>query len=165
MDSPESAAPAAQAGTEAPPGLRLTLRIDNSGQHMLGPGKVRLLELIGRHGSISAAGRALGMSYRRAWLLVEALNQTFAEPVVSARPGGAGGGGAQLTPSGHAVIRSYRSIERLAAGAAEAELAALQAALASNKADAPAGAVDTGEPETAEPDTGEPEPGSPAGTG
>lgn len=116
--------------TESAPNLRLTLRIDHAGKHMLGPGKVRLLEMIGQHGSISAAGRALGMSYRRAWLLVEAMNATFASEVVAARPGGSGGGGATLTPMGQDVVRRYREIEGAATGAAGPALAALHAALA-----------------------------------
>ena len=77
---------------------RLTLRIDFDGGRALGPGKVRLLELVGETGSISAAGRAMGMSYRRAWLLVDALNQTFSQPVTETRGGGAGGGGAPPPP-------------------------------------------------------------------
>ncbi len=91
---------------------RLTLRIDFDDDRALGPGKVRLLELIGETGSISAAGRAMGMSYRRAWLLVNALNQTFRLPVVEARGGGAGGGGASLTPFGTGLVDSYREMER-----------------------------------------------------
>ncbi len=116
--------------TEPPSPLRLTLRIDHAGRHMLGPGKVRLLELIGEHGSISGAGRAMGMSYRRAWLLVEALNATFVTQVVAAKPGGSGGGGARLTEMGHEVVRRYRAIEHAADTVAATELAALLDALA-----------------------------------
>lgn len=79
---------------------RITLRIDFGESRALGPGKVRPLELVGETGSISAAGRATGMSYRRAWLLVDALNQTFRMPVVQTRGGGVGGGGGDLTPFG-----------------------------------------------------------------
>jgi molybdate transport system regulatory protein len=114
----------------AMPPLRLTLRIDHAGKHMLGPGKVRLLELIGQHGSISAAGRAMGMSYRRAWLLVEAMNGTFTTEVVAARPGGSGGGGARLTDMGHLVVRRYREIESAAGAVAAEPLAALLDSLA-----------------------------------
>ena len=67
---------------------------------MLGPGKIDLLEGIARKGSISAAAREMDMSYRRAWLLVEAMNQMFARPLVVAAPGGARGGGAQVTEFG-----------------------------------------------------------------
>jgi molybdate transport system regulatory protein len=116
--------------TQATAPLRLTLRIDHAGRHMLGPGKVRLLELIGEHGSISGAGRAMGMSYRRAWLLVEALNATFTSQVVAAKPGGSGGGGARLTEMGQEVVRRYRAIEHAADAAATTELAALLDALA-----------------------------------
>jgi molybdate transport system regulatory protein len=114
----------------AKPPLRLTLRIDHAGKHMLGPGKVRLLELIGEHGSISAAGRAMGMSYRRAWLLVEAMNATFTTEVVAARPGGSGGGGARLTDMGHLVVRHYRAIESAASAVAAEPLASLLDSLA-----------------------------------
>ena len=96
--------------------LRVTLRIDVGGRRTLGPGKIRLLELVGEHGTISGAARAMGMSYRRAWALVESLNGAFGTPLVTARPGGAGGGGAQLLPQGAEVVRLYRSLE---AGTAE----------------------------------------------
>ena len=91
--------------------LRVTLRIDVGGRRTLGPGKVRLLELIGEHGSISAAARAMGMSYRRAWTLVDSLNASFGTPLVAAKPGGAGGGGAQLLPAGAEAVRLYRALE------------------------------------------------------
>jgi molybdate transport system regulatory protein len=77
----------------------------------LGPGKIDLLEAIGRTGSISAAGRELGMSYRRAWLLVDAVNGMFRTPVVTAAAGGAHGGGAQLTDFGRDLVAAYRRIE------------------------------------------------------
>jgi len=109
---------------------RLTLRIDFDDDRALGPGKVRLLELVNETGSISAAGRAMGMSYRRAWLLVEALNGTFRDPVVATRGGGPGGGGASLTPSGTALVARYRTIEQAARAAVDAELRALDDALA-----------------------------------
>jgi molybdate transport system regulatory protein len=101
------------------------LRLDVAGRATLGPGKVRLLEAIGRTGSISAAGRELGMSYRRAWTLVDSLNTSFAGPLVAARPGGAGGGGADLLPLGAEVVQLYRSLEQEAARSAAAELARL----------------------------------------
>ena len=95
----------------APTALRVTLRIDVGGRRTLGPGKVRLLELVGELGSISAAARGMGMSYRRAWTLVESLNGSFGVPLVAAKPGGAGGGGAQLLPAGAEVVRLYRTLE------------------------------------------------------
>lgn len=87
------------------------------------------MEAIHRHGSISAAGRTMGMSYRRAWLLVDSLNQTFREPVVATQHGGSGGGGAALTEAGHALVRRYRELEAAATAAAGEHLAALAAAL------------------------------------
>jgi molybdate transport system regulatory protein len=99
-------------------------------ERLLGPGKVRLLEVIGELGSISAAGRAMGMSYRRAWLLVDEANRCFREPVVAARPGGRAGGGAALTRFGREVIGRYRAIEREAQAATAHHLEALQAASA-----------------------------------
>ena len=109
---------------------RLTLRIDFDEDRALGPGKVRLLELVAKTGSISAAGRAMGMSYRRAWVLVNALNRTFSLPVVETRGGGAGGGGASLTPFGIGVVESYRAMERDARDALARRLAELEQALA-----------------------------------
>jgi molybdate transport system regulatory protein len=81
---------------------------------VLGPGKVSLLEAIDRAGSISAAGRSLGMSYRRAWLLVSALNKMFDHSVIATSPGGHGGGGAQVTEFGRAVATAYRRAEERA---------------------------------------------------
>lgn len=92
----------------------LSLRIDFEDAGRLGPGKVRLLEHIGATGSISAAGRAMDMSYRRAWLLVDSLNQIFQEPVVVTQAGGRSGGGAELTPFGRALVERYRAMERAA---------------------------------------------------
>jgi molybdate transport system regulatory protein len=110
-------------------GVRLTVRVDFGGNRALGPGKVRLLEAIRKSGSISQAGRSLGMSYRRAWLLVEDLNHCFRDSVVTKKPGGAQGGGASLTPFGEALIEKYRSIESRATVAAERQLRDLQTAL------------------------------------
>jgi molybdate transport system regulatory protein len=102
----------------------LSLRIDLPGGR-IGPGKVALLEAIAQQGSISGAARALGMSYRRAWQLVDALNAIAGTAVVQASPGGAGGGGALLTEAGTGLVADYRAIERSAQRAAEARLAAL----------------------------------------
>ena len=109
---------------------RLTLRIDFGGERQIGPGKIKLLELIDSCGSISEAGRRMGMSYRRAWLLVDALNHCFREPVVAAQVGGVKGGGASLTGFGHAVIEHYRAIEKAAEVAGAAHVGALTASLA-----------------------------------
>ena len=102
--------------------LRLTVRIDTEGGRWLGPGKVRLLELIAVHGSIAAAGREMGMSYRRAWLLVEAMSKSLGQSVVTARPGGAGGGGAVLTAAGSELVEGYRQLERDAQAASNVTL-------------------------------------------
>ena len=106
-----------------PPELRL--RIVFGGQGMLGPGKAELLERIDRCGSIAAAGRAMGMSYKRAWDLVGTLNAMFAEPLVDSTRGGPGGGGAVLTHAGRAVLDHYRALEADVARAGAARLAAL----------------------------------------
>jgi molybdate transport system regulatory protein len=109
--------------------IRLTVRIDFGPDRALGPGKIRLLEAIGKTGSISRAGRSLGMSYRRAWLLVDDMNRCFRDAVVVTRPGGAQGGGAALTPLGRELMRNYRTIEARATVAATPHLRALQEAL------------------------------------
>jgi molybdate transport system regulatory protein len=109
---------------------RLTLRLDFGPGRAIGHGKIRLLEAVRDHGSISAAGRSMGMSYRRAWLLVDALNRLFETPVVETKHGGSAGGGAELTPFGHQVVRQYRTIEVKAHEAVARELSALAAATA-----------------------------------
>lgn len=103
----------------------LHLRIDFGGERSIGPGKVRLLELINETGSISAAGRALAMSYRQAWLLVDEMNQMFREPVVTAQTGGGGGGGTSVTETGNDIVRLYREMERRAYGASSPEIRSL----------------------------------------
>jgi len=109
---------------------KLTIRIDLSEHGAIGPGKIRLLELVGESGSISAAARVMNMSYRRAWMLIDGLNQSFRSPVVATQLGGTRGGGAALTPLGHDLIARYRTIERAATKATASELAALHAAQA-----------------------------------
>jgi molybdate transport system regulatory protein len=104
---------------------RLSIRIDLASGARIGPGKIAVLEEIGRSGSISAAGRALRMSYRRTWKLVEDLNRSLGTPVVATAAGGSGGGGAVLTPAGKAVIERYRAIEIDTALAARKHLLAL----------------------------------------
>ena len=107
---------------------RLTLRVDFAAGQSIGHGKIRLLEAVRDHGSIAAAGRAMKMSYRRAWLLIEELNAQFAQPVIATRHGGSSGGGALLTPLGQRLVEHYRAIERKAGRAAAADLAALEEA-------------------------------------
>ena len=114
--------------------VRLTVRIDFGADRALGPGKIRLLEAIGRTGSISRAGRALGMSYRRAWLLIDDMNRCFRAPVVATQPGGVKGGGAALTPFGVALIENYRAIEAQAAAAAMPRLQSLENSLRRKRA-------------------------------
>lgn len=106
---------------------RLSIRIDLGQDVRLGPGKVTLLDAIARHGSISAAGRALKMSYKRAWDLVAELNESFGSPVVVAQGGGRQGGGARLTPLGEKIVALYRSVERDAESAVGGHLGALDA--------------------------------------
>jgi molybdate transport system regulatory protein len=95
----------------------------------IGPGKAELLDAIGRTGSISAAAREMGMSYRRAWLLVEATNAAFVEPLVATATGGSGGGGAQLTDFGRIVVDRYRRMEQRATAAVAKEFAEFKALL------------------------------------
>src|SRR5262245_51254508 len=109
--------------------VRLTLRVDFGGRGALGPGKVRLLEAIAERGSIAAAAKSLGMSYRRAWLLIDSLNRSFRYATVTARPGGAQGGGAALTEFGRELVHRYRQIETGAARSAREDMEALEQAL------------------------------------
>ena len=104
---------------------RFRLRIGRDKELALGPGKVALLEAIRDTGSISAAGRQLGMSYRRAWLLVDGLNRAFIDPVIETSTGGREGGGALLTATGNEVIRRYRKIESLALDVSGREIRAI----------------------------------------
>jgi len=107
---------------------RLSIRLDLASGARIGPGKVAVLEEIARSGSISGAGRALRMSYRRTWELVEDLNRTLGTPVVETAAGGSGGGGAALTRAGKAVVERYRAIEMDTALAARKHLLALSRA-------------------------------------
>ncbi len=112
------------------PDPRFRLRLVFGGGAMLGPGKADLLAEIAARGSISAAGRALGMSYKRAWSLVEEMNAAFRAPLVESARGGAQGGGAALTEAGRRVLSLYRRIEERAAAAGAAEVAELRGMLA-----------------------------------
>lgn len=114
--------------TERPPAVTARLRIDFPSGASLGPGKVALLEQIPRSGSLSAAARALGLSYRRAWLLLDDLNRGFGAPVALTAKGGSGGGGAVLTDFGHRLIGHYRAVEGAAAKAARRRLGQLSVA-------------------------------------
>ena len=101
------------------------VRVHLGPELMLGPGKAELLEGIAATGSIAEAGRRMGMSYQRAWSLVQTLNAGFAEPLVERQRGGSGGGGAQLTTTGEQVLRIYRAIERDCQRAVDKRAAAL----------------------------------------
>lgn len=107
----------------------LTLRVDLGAHGRLGPGKIKLMELIDRYGSIAAAGRAMNMSYRRAWLLVDGLNQIFRQPLVATHHGGTGGGKAELTGLGREIVRRYRAMEEAAARSSARHLYALSRSL------------------------------------
>ncbi len=104
----------------------LSIRIDFAPGERVGPGKIELLEQIATHGSIAAGGRAMEMSYRRAWELVEELNKIFGEPVVVSRTGGRKGGGAALSPLGLSLISRYRAMERAANAAVKSHLKSLE---------------------------------------
>ena len=104
----------------------LSVRIDIDAAGRIGPGKIQLLETIHRSGSISAAGRAMDMSYKRAWDLVDEINRVCRQAAVERQTGGKNGGGAVLTPFGLSLVARYRKIERNAATAARKELAALR---------------------------------------
>jgi molybdate transport system regulatory protein len=110
-----------------PPSLRI--RIIFGEAEMIGPGKAALLDLVQKTGSIAAAGREMGMSYKRAWQLIGTLNTMFREPLVDSTRGGPGGGGAVLTEAGKRVLDLYRGVEADAASAGAARLEALRAML------------------------------------
>lgn len=105
----------------------LSLRIDFDPEGRIGPGKIALLEQIAACGSISAASRAMDMSYKRAWDLVDEVNRICGHAAVDRQTGGKNGGGAILTPFGHTLVERYRAIEKAASKAAERQLAALHA--------------------------------------
>ena len=104
----------------------LSVRIDLDSEGRIGPGKIQLLENIRVCGSISAAGRAMDMSYKRAWDLVDEINRICRHAAVERQTGGKNGGGAILTPFGRSLVGRYRKIERAAAGAVRKELIALR---------------------------------------
>jgi molybdate transport system regulatory protein len=104
----------------------LSVRIDLDSEGRIGPGKIQLLENIRELGSISAAGRAMDMSYKRAWDLVDEINRICRQAAVERQTGGKNGGGAVLTPFGISLVARYRKIERDAAIAVRKELQALQ---------------------------------------
>ncbi|MFK3692123.1 winged helix-turn-helix domain-containing protein [Agrobacterium tumefaciens] len=108
--------------SEARSPLKPVFRIDFPPGDRLGHGKIELMALIAETGSISAAGRAMDMSYRRAWLLVDALNRMFAQPVIESQRGGKQGGGASLTAFGTELLDRYRGMEKRIADALRADI-------------------------------------------
>ena len=112
--------------SSARPLPQLSVRIDLDSDDRIGPGKILLLENIRACGSISAAGRAMDMSYKRAWDLVDEINRICRQAAVERQTGGKNGGGATLTPFGTSLVTRYRKIERDAASAVRKELAALR---------------------------------------
>ena len=104
------------------PKAYIRIRIPHGDDFAMGSGKAVLLEAIQRTGSISAAGRDLKMSYRRAWLLVESMNQCFREPLVSTATGGRSGGGAQITARGLDVLTRFRAMEAKVEAAIDSDI-------------------------------------------
>ena len=114
---------------------RLTIRIDFDDERHVGHGKIRLIEMIAQHGSISGAARAMGMSYRRAWLLLDEVNRMFRESVVETQLGGKGGGNARLTEFGKGLVELYRNIEVDAGKTFARKIAQLEERLAAHQAE------------------------------
>ena len=112
---------------------RLVLQLHFDPENRIGPGKIELLERIDETGSISAAGRAMDMSYRRAWLLVDAMNRTFNAPVVATRFGGTSVGRAKLTPLGREIVQLYREIGEAAEVAAKSKVTRLEHLISQGK--------------------------------
>lgn len=117
LSRPSRATGREQAGPRFP---EIRFRIDFDDRCSVGVGKIHLLEAVGQTGSLSQAARAIAMSYRRAWLLIDSMNAEFNTPVIRASVGGSGGGGAKVTPFGRELIAAYRRLEtRLATLAAD----------------------------------------------
>lgn len=115
-----------------PPALKIKIQIHCGDEIAMGPGKADLLDAIIKEGSISGAGRALGMSYRRTWLLVDAMNRCWEKPLVGTAAGGSHGGGAQVTAFGEQVLAQYRALQEAAGLSADGDSwKALHAALRS----------------------------------
>jgi molybdate transport system regulatory protein len=107
---------------------QLSIRVDLLDRVRVGPGKIQLLEALDEQGSISGAGRAIGMSYKRAWDLIAELNSSFVTPVVQTQAGGKAGGGARLTPFGRVLVARYRAIVEGAEAMAAPHLEAIEIA-------------------------------------
>lgn len=109
--------------------VKLVIRIDLGPEDHIGPGKIELLERVAELGSISAAGRSMGMSYRRAWDLIDQINRKFEKPVVAAHTGGKAGGGTKLTKFGEDLVRNYRAIAEKALRSSKANMDAINRSL------------------------------------
>ncbi len=118
---------------------RIRIRVQLGDLPLFGPGKAALLGAIAEAGSIAGAARTLGMSYRRAWLLVDSMNRNFTGPLVTASPGGRGVGGARVTELGRRVLAAYQAVEADAARAAGRSLADLQTMIAADPGPSVAG--------------------------
>jgi molybdate transport system regulatory protein len=118
-----TARPAAR--RSAKPVARFRLRVTSGEAIAIGPGKIELLEAIRATRSITAAAKSIGMSYRRAWILVDEVNSALKQPAVASVIGGDQGGGSQLTELGETLVKSYRRIESRATAACAADILAL----------------------------------------
>lgn len=116
------------------PTVRFRLRVSAGDLIAIGPGKVELLEAIREHGSLTSAAKALGISYRRAWMMLDELTRALKRPAVETASGGAHGGGTALTALGEELIARYRRVERTAAKACADDLEALRKMVRSAKA-------------------------------
>jgi len=103
------------------PALHIKIRLYCGDEIAMGPGKADLLDAIAEHGSISAAGRALGMSYRRTWMLVDVMNRCWDEPLVETAAGGSHGGGARISERGRQILAHYRALEQKTLDAAQGD--------------------------------------------
>jgi molybdate transport system regulatory protein len=108
----------------------IKIRIDFGEERYIGHGRIQLLELIGEHGSIAQAAKAMDMSYKRAWYLMDDFNAMFADPLIERQHGGRGGGAAKLTPFGVEIVRQYREMEAKALTVFAKPLAAMEKHLA-----------------------------------
>jgi molybdate transport system regulatory protein len=113
-----------------PPNLEIRIRLKHGRHVVMGPGKAQLLEGIAKTGSIAAAGRGMEMSYKRAWMMIEAMNAAYGAPLVETNRGGAAGGGAVLTPYGATILALYRDLLDAASRATVKQRNALEALLA-----------------------------------
>lgn len=125
----KSVSPAPAKAARNGPVFRFRMRVTRDGVIAVGPGKIDLLEAIASTGSITAAAKSLDMSYRRAWLLLDEINQSMKTPAVDSAKGGTSGGGSVLTEAGYEMIELYRRIEEVAARACEKDIQAMQSLL------------------------------------